>query len=75
MATITFTLEDTCTGGGHAKVGVSVDGGAKVILHLMTDEILESLTNQERAIALLRTKLGGKTRAQAVATFPFAVVI
>lgn len=65
---VSITLHETCSGGGHARVNVSVDAGPSTRIEYQTDDLLAPLTNAERKDLvgwLLRAKLGGMTRAQA----------
>ena len=63
---VTITLESVCSGGGHATLGVTIDGGQKAILHVETDQIRAAIEDRE-ALVLGMTKLAltGLTRAQA----------
>lgn len=72
MATIAFTLISVCSGGEHATIGVSLNGGAVQEVHYGLDEIRTALTEEQRdAATLVLTKLAtqGLTRAQARTKF------
>lgn len=75
MPTLTYTFVDRCTGGGHTRIDVSVNGGANKRAVYTTDEIrapLSALTEDERetlALLILKVHFAGKTRAQIVSEF------
>ena len=66
--TIIVGLDGACSGGGHAQISASVEGGATAHFVYGTDELLASITAEEVQDALrvlLRWHFRGKTRAQA----------
>lgn len=72
MATISYTFVDRCSGGGHTRFDISVNGGAAQRVVFDTDDIrapLSSLTEEQREklqLLILKVHMAGKTRAQIV---------
>lgn len=72
MATISYTFVDRCSGGGHTRFDISVNGGAAQRVVFDTDDLrapLSQLTDEqrERAMALiLKIHFAGRTRAQII---------
>jgi hypothetical protein len=70
MATINYQLVGVCTGGGHAAVDVTLNGGATRRVVYTSDEIrapLNQLTADERealALLILKVHFAGMTRVQ-----------
>lgn len=71
MATLAYTIDTVCAGGGHAHVDVSLNGGAAQHVRYTVDELrapLSALTQDERefaALVIAKLHLAGMTRAQA----------
>jgi len=75
VATISYTFVDRCSGGGHTRLDVSVNGGAAQRIVYDTDDIrapLGNLTQDQQdtlKLLILKVHLAGKTRAQIVSEF------
>lgn len=75
MATVVYTDEGPCAGGGHRTIGVSFNGGASQSIVYVTEDLrapLSALTSDERAfiaLALAKMHFAGRTRAQIVTEF------
>lgn len=75
MATITYTFNHRCGGGGHTALDVSFNAGPSQQFIFMTDDVrapLSELSDDdiERSLKLiLRIHLAGKTRAQIATEF------
>lgn len=71
MATLAYSLDTACTGGGHAHVDVSLNGGAAQHFTYTVDELrspLSALTQDERefaALVIAKLHLAGMTKVQA----------
>lgn len=67
MATVNIILENVCSGGQHANLGVTVNGGEKRIVPLIVDELRSSMSTEEidaTLKGLLKLHSIGKTAAQ-----------
>lgn len=76
MATLTFSRQPSPC--GHQVIGVAIDGAPRFTLHVHVDALREARSPEQREqamVAIIAEKLRGLTRAQAVAVFPFDVVI
>jgi len=63
---ISVTIESVCSGGGHATIGVVIDGGKKKLLQVETDEIRRGIDDREALVlGIVKLALTGLTRAQA----------
>lgn len=65
---ISVSLKRACASGGHATVGVIVDGGAEQIYEIDVDDIRTNIQEDEREATLqklLRLSFAGLTRQQA----------
>lgn len=63
---ISLTLESICSGGGHATIGVAIDGGAKRIMAFDVDELRGPIEDKEAfASNLVKMAVSGLTRQQA----------
>jgi hypothetical protein len=75
VATITYTFVDRCTGGGHTRLDVAVNGNPAQRIVYATDEIREPLSNLSSdhqdllKLLILKVHMQGKTRAQIVTEF------
>lgn len=81
MATITYTFVDRCSGGGHTRLDVSVNGGAAQRIVYETDDIrapLSNLTQDQQdmlKLLILKAHMVGKTRAQIVTELASPVTV
>lgn len=81
MATLTFALDHVCSGGGHADVTVSLNGGAVRHFVYTVDDIRASLASMSAddqaaaALAILKLHFAGKTRAQIGTEFQSPVTV
>lgn len=63
---VVLTLESVCSGGGHATIGIAVDGGAKKLTTFDIDDIRGPVEDRDTLIAnIIRLSVTGLTRAQA----------
>lgn len=63
---ISLTLENVCANGGHATIGISVDGGTKKLVTYDVDDIRGPIEDRDQLIAhIVRLSTTGLTRAQA----------
>ena len=63
---IVLSLESVCSGGGHATIGVTVDGGAKKAITFDIDEIRGPVDDRDAFIAnIIKLSMSGLTRLQA----------
>lgn len=75
MATVAYTFVDRCTGGGHTRLDVSVNGGAAQRIVYDTDDIrapLSNLTQDQQdmlKLLILKVHMAGKTRQQIITEF------
>ena len=71
MATLAYSLDQVCAGGGHAHVDVSLNGNATQHFVYTVDDLrapLSALTQDERefaALVIAKLHLAGMTRVQA----------
>ena len=71
MATLAYSLDTACEGGGHAHIDVALNGGAAQHFRYTVDDLrspLSALTQDERefaALVIAKLHLAGMTRAQA----------
>ena len=81
MATITFTFVDRCSGGGHFRVDIDVNGNSLGRYVYTTDEVREPLANipqdvrEAAALIVMKLHMQGKTRAQMVTEFQAGPVV
>lgn len=81
MATLTYTFVSRCTGGGHTRLDVSINGGAAQRIVYDTDDIrapLSNLTSDQQdmlKLLILKVHMNGKTRAQIVTEFQSPVTV
>jgi hypothetical protein len=67
MATITISLLSICDGGEHAKIRVTMPGGATRDVEISASDVLTPLSADEQAAAvaaMIRLHCNGMTRAQ-----------
>lgn len=75
MPTLNYQLVNVCAGGGHARIDVTLNGGASRRIVYPTDEIrvpLNQLTLDEQntlALLILKVHFAGMTRAQISTAF------
>lgn len=63
---IDITLERVCSGGGHATLGVVVDGGAKKMVSFEVEDLRGAIDDKEQFIeGIIRLSLSGLTKLQA----------
>lgn len=67
MTTLNISLNHICSGGGHMRLAVSVDGGAVSLVDMDTDRVSSPFTAEDVETVLaviLKLYAKGKTRAQ-----------
>lgn len=67
---VTVTLDGVCTGGDHAHLSVSVQGGAAKQFTILVDDVLGGLDwtdAREQLTTILKLHFRGRTKAQASA--------
>ena len=75
MATVSYSFVDRCSGGGHTRLDVSVNGGAAQRIVYTTDEIREPLGNLSQdhqdtlKLLILKAHMAGRTRQQIITEF------
>lgn len=75
MATLAFTLINTCVGNGHIGVDLSINAGAAQHFHYTVDDLRASLASMPAedqaaaALAVLKVHFAGFTRAQIASAF------
>ena len=63
---IAITLKSVCSGGGHATIGVVVDGGAEKTFRFDVDDIRGNIEDRDALIlGMIRLSVAGLTRVQA----------
>ncbi len=81
MATVTYTFVSRCAGGGHTTLGVNFNGTNLGNFVYTTDEVRASLASmpqedrEKAALAILKIRLQGLTRAQIVTLFGSPVTV
>jgi hypothetical protein len=75
VATITYTFVDRCTGGGHTRLDVSVNGNPAQRIVYETDDIrrpLSELSSDHQdllKLLILKVHMQGRTRQQIITEF------
>jgi len=75
MATVTYTFVNRCTGGGHTRLDVSVNGNPAQRIVYDTDDIrapLSGLSPDHQdllKLLILKVHMNGKTRQQIITEF------
>lgn len=63
---INLSLESICDGGGHATIGIIVNGGAKRLVSIDVDTIRGPIDNIETLTSdIIKLSISGLTRLQA----------
>ena len=72
MTTATITLTHTCSGGGHKRYSLSIDGGPAHVINTTMDNLQSALTDDEKEAfikAMVKLDKIGKTWAQVNTNF------